>query len=98
MKTDPSWHNYPDLTMGTRVDGSPMVISARFRAGVSIANGTIYISSLDRSYDSHAAKELSRGLQEAADWLDGGLTLAVEKFHAQRLAEGSERASGAWPS
>ena len=74
MKTG---QNYPQLVMGMKVDSEPMVIAAKFRSGVSVVNGTIYLSSPDHAYDSLGARELAQGLQEALEWLRGGV-LVVE--------------------
>lgn len=90
MRTESNLHNYPDLLMGTKVDGSPLVVAAKFRLGVTVTNDTIYLTNPDHAYTSTMARELATGLKEAADWIEGDLSLAVEKFHAQRLAEAPE--------
>lgn len=84
--------NYPELTWGTKVDGSPLVIAAQFRAGIRIVNGDIHLPVGERPYGVPEAKELAKGLQEACDWITGDLSLAVEKFYAQRLAGAPESA------
>lgn len=90
MKTEFNPHGYPELVTGVRVDGSPIVIAAQFRGNVRVADSTIYVEQERWSYDVAEAKELARGLKEAIDWIEGDLSLAVEKFYAQRIAEAPE--------
>lgn len=92
MRTELNPHGYPELLMGSKADGSPLVIAAKFRSGVTVTNGAIYLSNPDHAYDPITAKEFATGLREAADWIEGDLSLAVEKFHAQRAAEAPESA------
>lgn len=84
MKTEFNPRNYPELMMGTRADGSPLVIEACFKGSVRVADGQIYVDEERFCYDVAEARERLEGLQDAVRWIEGDLSLAVEKFHAER--------------
>lgn len=83
MNTEFNPRNYPELLMGTKDDGSPLVLEACFKGSVRVTDGKIYVDEETFCYDVAEAKERAEGLQDAVRWIEGDLSLAVEKFHGE---------------